>query len=241
LPDNSLFTSVTAEKNGDRTVYKLTLKDGQSLEGYYTEKTAAGLAVYFKRHIKANLTAAPLSGITIMVDPGHGGSESGAIGPMGPKYAEKSINLDTALKLRDKLAAMGAQVIMTRDKDITLSLSERLAMSRKSKPDMFIAIHSDSAEDNVDLSKVTGFSAFYRNDQAGKLTNIIYDNVIVNRNKRGIDVKNFYVIRGTWTMSLLLEGGFVPNPDEFEWLSDPNSQEIYAQSIAQAIANYFSE
>lgn len=242
LPDNSLFSSVKVAKNDDRTEYNLQLKEGQRIEGYYVEKTATGLVLNIKRHIKADVVNGALSGITIMVDPGHGGSDSGAVGPAGLIYPEKAINLDTALKLRDELAAMGAKVIMTRVDDTALSLAERLALSRSAKPDMFISIHSNSAEDNVDISKISGFSAFYRNSTADILTKAIYENVTgsLNRNDMGVKVKNFYVIRGSWAPSLLLEGGFVPNPGEFEWLSDPNEQTLYAQSIANAIAGYFA-
>jgi N-acetylmuramoyl-L-alanine amidase len=96
-------------------------------------------------------------------------------------------------------------------------------------------------EDNVDISKINGFSAYYNNPVARTLTEGIYKNVTrqLNRRDMGLHVKNFYVMRGTWTPSLLLEGGFVPNPVEFEWLTDEKGQAEYAKSIADAIAAYF--
>ena len=242
LPENSLFSKVVIIAGDNKAEYSLTLKENERIDGYYIEKTAEGLVLNVKRHIKADIVTGALAGITIMLDPGHGGNEYGATGPLGTKYAEKTINFNTTLKLQMELEKAGAKVLMTRTGDTNMSLVERLAASRDAKPDMFISIHSNSMEDNVDISKVNGFSAYYNNKVAKTLTQEIYNNVTVelNRKAMGVHVKNFYVMRGTWTPSLLLEGGFVPNPTEFEWLSDDNAQTQYAKSIAGAIARYFS-
>jgi N-acetylmuramoyl-L-alanine amidase len=176
-----------------------------------------------------------------MVDPGHGGSETGAIGPLGLNYAERTINLNTALKLQTELVKLGANVLMTRITDKTLSLEDRLAASRNAKPDMFISIHANSMEDNVDMTQKEGFSAYYRETLASTLAEAVYNNVTgtLNRTKQGIHVNNFYVIRGTWTPSILIEAGFVPNPNEFERLIDENEQGRLAKSIADAVVSYF--
>lgn len=242
MPENSLFSTASVAASDNKVEYTLTLKADQRIDGYCVEKTTTGLVLNIKRHVKANSAIGALSGITIMVDPGHGGSENGAVGPLGTKYAEKTINFNTSLKLKDELEKMGATVLMTRTGDTGLSLVERLTASRNAKPDMFISIHSNSMEDNVDISKVSGFSAYYHYEIAQTLTQGIYNSVIgeLNRKAMGVHVKNFYVMRGTWAPSLLLEGGFVPNPVEFEWLSDENMQTQYAKSIATAIAGYFA-
>ena len=101
------------------------------------EKTADGLEIHFKHRIYAKEGEKPLSGITIMVDPGHGGSETGAIGPLGLDYAEKDMNLDNSFKLKAELESLGAKVLMTRTTDIDLSLNDRLAASKNAMPDMF--------------------------------------------------------------------------------------------------------
>ena len=77
---------------------------------------------------------------TIMIDPGHGGSLSGATGKMGTK--EKDVTLDIAKRLRDRLKRHGRfNVIMTRDKDVTVPLKERVELARLQKADLFISIH----------------------------------------------------------------------------------------------------
>ena len=240
LPENSLIASITATKKDNGVQYKLTLKNNQEIDGYYIEKTSTGIILNIKRPIKAVEGVEPLKGITIMLDPGHGGSDSGAPGPLGVAFAEKTINLNTALKLQKELEAFGATVLMTRTTDINLSLEERLAASRNAKPDIFISVHANSMADNVDISKIDGFSVFYRDKHAKSLSEAIFRNTIdtLSRNSKGLHMKNFYVIRGTWAPSVLLESGFVPNPVEFEWLIDDNHQANLAKSIAESIVKY---
>lgn len=242
LPGGSLFYKASFSTSGNRVQYTLKLKPGQRIEGYYIQKTATGLTLNIKRPVTPNTGNGTLSGITVMVDPGHGGTETGTYGPLGLDYPEKTINLQTALKLKTELEMRGARVLMTRTSDTTLSLAERLAASRNAKPDMFISVHANSMEDNVDISKTYGFSAFYREAVARQLCEMVYNKVLntLNRNAKGMDRKNFYVIRGTWTPSVLVETGFVPNPDEFEWLTDGTGQSEMARSIAEAVSEYFN-
>lgn len=241
LPANSLFSSVVFTKNVNQGQYVLTLKSGQTIDGYYIEKTASGIILHVKRPAKATIGSSPLSGITVMLDPGHGGSDSGAIGPLGLKYAEKTINLNTALKLRNELEALGAKVLMTRTTDVAVSLADRLAASRSARPDMFLSIHANSMADNVDISKIDGFSVHYKEALAKQLSEILLNQAVeIGRTKKGIRYNNFYVVRGTWTPSMLIENGFVPNPNEFELLISEYEQTKLAKSLAEGIVRYFA-
>ena len=242
LPENSPFSAVKVANSGDSTQYVFTIKQNQKIDGYYVEKTDTGLALNIKRHVIGNGGSMPLSGMTIMLDPGHGGTESGAIGPLGMKYPEKDINLKLALKLKSELEALGAKILMTRTLDTTVSLTDRLTASRIAKPDMFISVHSNAMEDNVDISKVDGFSVWYREAWEKPVSQLVYDYItdVLGRTEKGVNTCNFYVTTGTWTPSFLIETGFVPNPNEFEWLTDDNAQTQLAKSISQAIAAYFA-
>lgn len=242
LPVDSLFSSVSIARSGSTAQYKLILKDSQRIEGYSVEKTSTGVELRIKRPVKIKDGSGSLAGITIMLDPGHGGSETGAIGPLGYKFPEKAINLQSALKLKVELEKLGAIVLMTRTTDITMSLTERLTSSRKAKPDLFISIHANSMSENVDISKIDGFSVFYREDLAEPFAQTLFSSTLesLKRNSHGIYAKNFYVIRGTWTPSILIESGFVPNPNEFEWLTNENEQVNLAKSFSEAIVKYFS-
>lgn len=242
LPYGSPFSGVSKTKKGSSVEYVFKLKNNSDIEGYYIQKTSSGITLYIKKPIGAASSNKPLTGITIMVDPGHGGSETGAIGPLGLRYCEKDINLKTALKLRTELENKGAKVLMTRTTDNTVSLAGRLGASRDARPDMFISIHANSMEDNVDISKISGFSLYYREALAKTLADTLYNNEIESLNRKAMGVRraNYYVTRGTWTPSILVETGFVPNPDEFEWLTDENSQTVLAKSLADGVVKYFS-
>lgn len=242
LPENDLFSSAAVVTDVNKTEYILSVKNIRDIEGYTKEKTATGLEIKFKHRVYAAEGDKPLTGITIMVDPGHGGEEPGTIGPLGMKYAEKDMNLDNGKRLKAELEALGATVLMTRTKDVTVSLNNRLEMSRKAKPDMFISIHANSMADNVDNTEYFGFSTYYREAHARFIAEQLLEDVTttLNRNNRKLHVKNFYVIRGTWTPSFLIECGFVPNPVEFEWLTNAAEQQKLMRVIAQSIANYFA-
>ena len=242
LPESSLFSKVELVKDDDKAQYILTLKSDQRIEGYYIEQTATGLNLNIKRPVKLTEGLKPLLGLTIMLDPGHGGSDPGAIGPLGLKYPEKAINLNTAIKTKAELEKLGATVLMTRTTDKELTLDERLTASRNAKPDMFISIHANSMGDNVDISKVDGFSVFYKEKLAQPLADMVFNNTIttLSRNNKGLHVRNLYVTRGTWTPSVLLESGFIPNPNEFEWLIDENEQLKLAKSLAEAVVKYLT-
>lgn len=242
LPADSLVASIEAAKGSGKAQYILKLKDNQRIEGYYIEKTSSGIALNIKRPVRTNGGEAPLFGITIMLDAGHGGSSTGAIGPLGVQYAEKTIVLEMALKLQNELEQLGATVLMTRTTDKDVSLEERLAASRNARPDLFISLHANSMEDNVDISKVEGFSVFYREKTAQPIAEAIFNDTIdiLKRADKGVHVSNFYVNRGTWTPSILIESGFVPNPTEFEWLTDQNAQTQLVKSISASILRYFA-
>lgn len=241
LPVGAMVTSMAGEQNGDVFKYSFNLNPNERLGGYYVEKNNTGLNLHIKRLPKASHSITPLAGITIMLDPGHGGKDSGAIGPMGLEYSEKHFNLEAAKRLKTKLENYGANVLMTRTDDTYLSLPQRLELSRAKKPDLFVSIHADSMADNVDISKIHGFSIYYHEVFAKEPATEILSRAVgeLNRKDRGMHDKLFYVVRGTWAPSILFESGFIPNPDEFEWLTDNSAQEEFSGKIAEAIVGYF--
>ncbi|NMA34123.1 MAG: N-acetylmuramoyl-L-alanine amidase [Clostridiaceae bacterium] len=241
LPSDSPFSSATFTKTGHFGQYVLTLKSDSNIEGYYIEKVSDGIIVHIKRPVKASKGNKPLEGIVIMLDPGHGGSDSGATGPLGTEYPEKKINLENALLLKAQLEKRGAKVLMTRTTDVYVSLSDRLTASRDAKPDMFLSIHANSMAENVDISKIQGFSAHYKEAIAKPLSQMLCNGAeAAGRVNKGVRWANFYVVRGTWAPSMLIEAGFVPNPTEFELLTDNVEQDYLAMKLADAIVEYFS-
>ncbi|MEA3424205.1 MAG: family 10 glycosylhydrolase [Bacillota bacterium] len=236
-----LFKGVTSSVENNDLIYEFTLEDDESLEGYIVENIEGGIRLKVKKSPAVYSNTKPLSGLTILVDPGHGGKDSGALGIIGSRYSEKHVNIDTAFKLRDNLESYGAKVVMMRTTDTYISLQERLRVSRDLKPDLFISIHANSVAPNRDINDVYGFSVHYKEDFASEVSQNILDEVVndLGRNSRRLNVNNFYVVRGTWTPSILLEMGFMPNPKEFEYLESEKGQEELAKEIADGIVEYF--
>lgn len=242
LPQGALVSSSKVLVNGIRGQYELTFATVGSLNGYYVEKTMEGVKIYLKRPVRLLGGNLPLTGVTVLIDPGHGGKDPGALGILGTLYAEKHINLATSIRLRDYLQSLGATVSMTRDRDIDLSLQERLRMSYKLKPDMFISMHANSIGPDVNITNTVGFSVHYKDEVAKTLAQKVQNQVIntLFRKNRGVKVDNFYVVRGTWAPSILLETGFVPNPIEFDWLTDNKTQDQLAKEISQGVLAFFA-
>ena len=191
-----------------------------------------------------------LAGKTIMLDPGHGGPDAGAIGPN--RTYEKNNNLAIALALNDILKQAGAKVILTRDKDVsicpasnyseTADLQARVALADKIKPDLFISIHNDSFT-NPD---VQGTSTFYSQDSPKKAESIQLASSIesalidtIKTKNRGVKEGGLYVLRHTNMPSVLLETAFISNPYEEARLQNPTFQKNVASAIFHGIYNYY--
>ncbi|MEW6494147.1 MAG: N-acetylmuramoyl-L-alanine amidase [Cyanobacteriota bacterium] len=180
-----------------------------------------------------------LAGIKILLDPGHGGAESGALGPTS--YPEKAVNLVVSKLVREQLQARGATVYMTREDDKEVSLQDRVAMIDKLKPAIAISIHYNSLPDAGDAENTKGIGAFWYNTQAHSLA-VFLHNYLVNQLGRpsyGVFWNNLALTRPITTPSVLMELGFMSNPVEFEWVTNPQEQQKLANAIAQGITEWF--
>ncbi|MBD1381241.1 SH3 domain-containing protein [Metabacillus arenae] len=175
---------------------------------------------------------------TIVIDPGHGGRDSGAIGAGGS--LEKSLTLSTSKLLSDKLKASGANVFMTRTNDTYISLQSRVSTSHYRNADAFISVHFDSLFDR----SVRGTTSYYYNSSKDKALaqnvqkEMIKQTGMVNRGARFGD---YLVIRENKQPSTLLELGFISNSVEEVTVSTNQYQEKVSQGIYYGLAQYFKE
>lgn len=185
-----------------------------------------------------------LRGKTIVVDPGHGGSNPGAV-DNGTKEADN--NLAVSLKLRDKLTRAGAKVVMTRETDRTVApegsslgqeLAKRVDIAETNNADMFVSVHSNS---NPDPS-IYGTMTFFPSGKSSKLALEVQDNIIRETGAvdKGTSSATFYVLRNTTMPSILVEMGFVSNPNEAIKLRDDSYRNKIAQGIFNGIVKYFN-
>lgn len=241
--DNSIFQSMKYETSDGKSTFTLTPKNGQVISGYVLKPMGNGVSLDIKRKPLAMDLSKPLTGLTILLDPGHGGSDPGALGPKGADLAEKHINLSVALALERKLIDEGATIVMTRRTDVKLSLNERLAMSRDLKPDLFISVHADSIDDFRDINQIKGFTIYHNpTGLSGKVSDKVLQRVVTDlgRQNRGVKTMNFYVTKGSWSPAMLIETGFVPNPHEFDWLTDESSVNSLAEKITEGLRAYYA-
>ena len=191
-----------------------------------------------------------LSGKKIVIDPGHGGNDAGAIGPTG--VMEKTVTLNVARELRKLLEAEGAQVIMTREGDTTVSakgakasdieeLGARCEVANRVGADIFISIHADSFT-RPEARGTTGY--YYSKSTSGrgqKLADCIRRNLVeqLGTPSRGTQPCNFYVVKHTDMPATLIELGFISNKEEEKLLSSDEGVKKAAQGILDGIEDYF--
>lgn len=178
-----------------------------------------------------------LAGYNIVLDPGHGGGDPGAIALDG-SY-EKNLTLSTAQVIAKRLEDEGATVIMTRQNDRFLLLEDRVAISNAYYTHAFISLHFDA----YPLSNVNGFSTHYYssfgNDRnlAQSIQSGIADQV--NLNNRGIMQSNLHVLRENEDLAVLVELGFITNPTDFATIQTADYQQGVAEGITSGLINYF--
>lgn len=185
----------------------------------------------------------PLNGRKILLDPGHGGKDPGSISYSG-KY-EKYINLDVALKLKEKLESLGAKVYMTRTGDTYINNTARGRMADSLGADILLSIHHNSLE--RDKSDYFGLSTYYntknfKNPKYGfDLAEAIYLNAITLNGvyRDGIYDRNYEVLRETNTPAALIEIGFMSNPLEEINIHNDSFQNLMVQKISDGIIDYF--
>ena len=192
---------------------------------------------------------AGLKGKVITIDPGHGGSDSGAIGPTG--VMEKSVTLRVSLELRKILEKEGAIAHMTRTKDTEVSskkaratdieeLQARCDVANKVKSDIFLSIHMDSFT-NRSAKGTTGYYYAKGSRRSRDLADKIRANLVdqLGTPSRGTQTCNFYVVKHTDMPATLIEIAFLSNPEEEKLMDSKEGIQKAAVAIADGIADYF--
>jgi N-acetylmuramoyl-L-alanine amidase len=223
---------------------------------------------------------------TIVIDPGHGGMDPGAIGQNG--LEEKKVVLDIALALRDLFKKKTKfTVLLTRDSDKFIPLVERTRFANEKKADIFVSIHANSIEGNKRKKDGTrGYKVYFLSEAKNEedklaamrenavieledkshkydnLQNILIDmagneylresqdfSIMVTetfssslkdipRLHLGVGQANFWVLNGTYMPSVLIEVGFISNPQEEKDLNEPSVQKSIASGIFEAVMNF---
>ena len=197
--------------------------------------------------IAPRLQPSPARGHTVVIDPGHGGSDSGAIGYTG--VPEKVVALAVSKRTEALLRAAGANVIMTRTEDTDVSypgntssgeLQARVDVSLEHpEAELFLSVHCNSFT-NPDAH---GMETYYypKTDADEHFATLLNEELAAAGGlyNRGVKYAKFYVLRHTEIPASLVELGFLSNPHEEELLADTDYQEKLAEALVRAIERYF--
>lgn len=182
------------------------------------------------------LPTVPTRQATVVIDPGHGGRDPGAIGIGGLR--EVDVATPVALQVARLLEQQGVRVVMTRRDNRTLELETRVQIAERASADVFVSIHANA----ISLSRpdVNGIETYHYSDASQRLAATIHASLLeaTGSPDRGVRRARFYVIRNTSMPAALVELGFVTGANDAPRLADANYRTLLAQAIARGILQY---
>jgi len=230
-----------------------------------------------------NVTPRDRSKKVIVIDPGHGGKDSGAI---GNGYMEKEIVLQVGLQLAEQLRSIGYTVYMTRSNDTFIELKDRTKFANDKSADLFLSVHANAIPKGSDANAAYGIETYFlspgRSERAmrvaalensedmsemgayGKLSflSVLNSEKIIASNKLAIDIQKgvlnnlrkqypnvkdngareapFWVLVGAQMPAILLETGYISNPEESSRISDPKYQKWMVEGMIDGVKHYFA-
>jgi N-acetylmuramoyl-L-alanine amidase len=181
---------------------------------------------------------------TVVIDAGHGGTDRGT--KAGSPYCEeKKVCLLTGRLVKQYLEQLGYHVVMTRNTDNFIPLAKRVEIASQARANIFVSVHFNSSR----TPQANGIEVFFFDSQENKTRGLasrkLADSIlsrVIRRTlarSRGVKKGNFYVIRETSMPAVLVEGGFISNPEERVQLKSRAYQEKLARGIADGVDQYF--
>lgn len=246
-PSHPLFTHATVTPSAQGCVLRLYLRRVGEFYGWDAAYNEQGQLVFYFLHPAQvteadNAYGADLTGVTIMLDVGHGVTSVGAYGS-DKTHPEAERNHNLATLLQTELESMGATVILNRGKNEDLYTDERCQLLKATKPDLCVAIHHDSN----DSSRPNGFGAFHSTLFSVHATQHVYDATINSGiydpstpgNRNRMKWHYYFVARLSDCPVVLTENGFMSNATDFAGILNQETNRKKAKALAQGVAQYF--
>ena len=187
------------------------------------------------------LPVVPRGRYRVVIDPGHGGPDPGAVGIDGLR--ETDVVLDVALQVAQLLQARGVQVLLTRTTEVDVDLPPRVALANASGAQLFVSLHANAL--SLDRPDVNGIETFYfEGGASSRLAQLVQEHLMAvspSTPDRGARPGRFFVIRRTVMPSVLAEMGFVTGEIDAPRLSDASFRRRLAQAISGAILTYLQQ
>ena len=170
---------------------------------------------------------------TVVLDPGHGGCDSGARAVSG--MDEKKLTLDLAQRLKPLLENHGYHVVLTRTNDTFIPLGTRIAISNAHADAIFVSLHFNASPSRA----ASGIEAYYYNQYSKRLASTIFKELpsAYGAHPRGIKQAVFFVLHHNRRPATLLELGFASNRQENALLQNPATRQRLAEHIAQGVTH----
>jgi len=219
----------------------VAVKSVRALTGLPRMASDLPIGVLREREALRRRTATGIAGLRIVLDPGHGGDDPGFVGPGGTR--EDDVCLAIAHSVEAALTAAGTQVFLTRRPGDGPPEAERATLANTLDADLFIALHVGGAEPSA-----RGAAAFYfgherfHSETGMHVANLLLEQVCALGLIDGrTHAKTFPVLRETRMPAVVLESGYITNPDEERLLADPHFQQQLAGAIAEGLRRFARE
>lgn len=186
-----------------------------------------------RQQAPGELPTLPNGRFTVVLDPGHGGRDPGAVGING--LQEKQVVNDITPQVAEILRQQGANVVMTRNSDIEVDLAPRVQTAERVNASIFVSIHANAI--SMSRSDVNGLETFYASDAGQRLANTVHTTVLNEMGMRDRRVRSarFYVIRRTSMPAILVETGFVTGAEDAPNLANAAWRARMAEAISKGI------
>ena len=195
----------------------------------------------YRKINSSNLPSVKRGIYKVVIDPGHGGPDPGAVGIGGLR--ETDVVLDVSLQVSEFLLAKGVKVLMTRKNEIDLDLPPRVARANDYRADAFVSIHANASRGT--RRDVNGLETYYYTGYRGlTLARNIHKEIVevsYGSPDRGVRRSRFFVIRKTDMPAALVEIGFVTGRIDARKLKQADHRKKLAFAIAKGILNYLKE
>jgi len=218
--------------------YELDVNLNQDHWGYKTEYLEQSLRFSIRK--EPIFADNPFDSLTIAVDAGHGGDELGAVGATG--LFEKDVNLKYATYLCELLKKAGANVLLTREVDTTLSLRSRIEKAEKNNVHIFVWCHNNSIGATTNPLRVRGTSTYFTHPMGKRLADLTLPHLLkLGLRNFGEIQRTYYVTRQTSMLIFLVEGAFLSNPEDEMLLMDDQFLSKLARAVFWGIEDFLTE
>ncbi|MBF2077186.1 MAG: N-acetylmuramoyl-L-alanine amidase [Synechococcales cyanobacterium T60_A2020_003] len=250
VPANSALLRVTVSQDGDSVVVLAQPAAGVFVVGgtmladqqFALELDQNGRRVPLARNGDIDTSSGELPDLSdqtlvVVLDPGHGGTDPGAVGING--LSELDVVLPVAQEVAAILEEQGVSATLTRTNDSqTIDLAPRVQTAERADADLFVSIHANAI--SMSRPDINGIETYYASDRGRPLAQAIQSNMVelTGMRDRGIKTARFYVIVNTSMPAVLVELGFVTGSEDAPLLSDPAVRSLMAEAIARGILEY---